>query len=142
VIDVGDQRGLSRRLAARPHERGDAIADVADRAWRNGTPPGVEQRRPNCVGIRVAPAAINARAPKNARVRQSCSSVTASTSPTSTQIRSARLRRLADGGAEQAPDAVGERQAERSADDHAQDGAADVAATQVGAEGTGQGKSD
>ena len=46
--------------------------------------------------------------------------------------------RLADGGAEQAPDAIGERQAERSADDDAQDGAADVAAAQVRAEGAGR----
>ena len=34
---------------------------------------------------------------------------------------------LADGGAEQVPDAVGEGEAERSADDQPQDGAADVA---------------
>src|SRR4029077_10279258 len=49
---------------------------------------------------------------------------------------------LADGGAEQVPDAVGEGQAERSADDNSQNGAADVAAAQAGAEGTGQAQSD
>jgi hypothetical protein len=53
-----------------------------------------------------------------------------------------RQPRLADGGAEQVPDAVGEGQAERSADDQPQDGAADAAAAQVGAEGTGQTESD
>ena len=49
---------------------------------------------------------------------------------------------LADGGAEQVPDAVGEGQAEGSADDEPQDSAADVAATQSGAEGTGQTESN
>jgi hypothetical protein len=49
---------------------------------------------------------------------------------------------LADGGTEQAPDAVGEGQAERSADDNPRDGAADVAAAQAGAQGTGQAQSD
>src|SRR5690242_203788 len=49
---------------------------------------------------------------------------------------------LANGGAEQVPDAVGEGQAERSADDEPQDGAADAASAQTGAEGTGQTESD
>ena len=40
---------------------------------------------------------------------------------------------LADGSAEQVPDAVGEGQAERSADDDPQDGAADVAPPKVAA---------
>jgi hypothetical protein len=50
--------------------------------------------------------------------------------------------RLAEGGAEQVPDAVGEGQAECSADDQPQDGAADAAAAQVSAEGPGQAQSD
>src|SRR5580693_1681060 len=50
--------------------------------------------------------------------------------------------RLADGSAEQVPDAVGEGQAERSADDYSQHGAADVTPPQAGAEGTGQAESD
>ena len=49
---------------------------------------------------------------------------------------------LANGRAEEVPNAVGEAQAEGAAHDHAEDGAADVAAAQPGAEGTGQGKSD
>jgi len=40
--------------------------------------------------------------------------------------------RLADGGAEQAPDAVGESQAERSAGDEPQDSSADAASAQAG----------
>ena len=50
--------------------------------------------------------------------------------------------RLADGGAEQVPDAVGEGQAERPADHEPQDRTADAASAQAGAEGTGQGERD
>jgi hypothetical protein len=72
------------------------------------------------------------------------SSLTATPSPGPADESRGRRQhpRLADGGAEQVPDAVGEGQSERSADDYPQDGAADVAAAQAGAEGTGQTESD
>jgi hypothetical protein len=44
---------------------------------------------------------------------------------------------LADGGAEQVPDAVSKGQSECSADDNSQHRAADVAAADAGAQGTG-----
>src|ERR1700722_20778756 len=45
--------------------------------------------------------------------------------------------RLADGGAEQVPDPVGEGQAEGAPDDYPQHGAPDVAAADASTEGTG-----
>ena len=50
------------------------------------------------------------------------------TSPGATGALDQYVSALADGGAEQVPNAVGEGQAERSADDNPKDGAADVAA--------------